>query len=105
MLSASCPDVLPQRSKKQALETPEEYDEVTRACLEEGYDCVKVDPIIIPGASNAAWNIRGPLSNYVLNTVYKRVEAIRLAGGDDLDIIIEMHSNTDTMAAIQVAPL
>ena len=89
--------------KKQALETPDEYDEVTRVCLEEGYDCVKVDPIIIPGASNAAWNIRGPLSNYVLNTVYKRVEAIRLAGGEDLDIIIEMHSNTDTMAAIQVA--
>ena len=91
--------------KKQALETPEEYAEVTRVCLEEGYDCVKVDPIIVPGASNASWNMRGPLSSFVLDTVYRRVEAIRLAGGNDLDIIIEMHSNTDTTAAIQVADI
>ncbi len=28
---------------------------------------------------------------------------MREAGGDDLDIIIEMHSNTDTVAAIQIA--
>lgn len=92
-----------EKITKQALETPEEYAEVTRRCIEEGYDCVKVDPIIVPGAPDKPWNMRGPLSNYVLNTVYRRVEAIRLAGGDDLDIIIEMHSNTDTISAIQVA--
>lgn len=92
-----------EKITKQALETPEEYAEVTRRCIEEGYDCVKVDPIIVPGSPDRPWNIRGPLSNYVLNTVYRRVEAIRLAGGDDLDIIIEMHSNTDTISAIQVA--
>lgn len=34
--------------KKQALEKPEEYYEVTKRCIAEGYDCVKVDPIIIP---------------------------------------------------------
>jgi L-alanine-DL-glutamate epimerase-like enolase superfamily enzyme len=89
--------------KKQTLETPEEYAEVTKACIAEGYDAVKVDPIIVPGASNEVWNIRGPLQNKVIETVYDRVEAIRLAGGDDLDIIIEMHGNTDTVAAIQIA--
>ena len=27
---------------------------------------------------------------------------MRLAGGENLDIIIEMHANTDTAAAIQI---
>ena len=34
--------------------------------------------------------------------VYNRVAAMREVGGEDLDIIIEMHSNTDTTAAIQI---
>lgn len=90
--------------KKQKLETPEEYAEVTRKCISEGYDCVKVDPILIPGTDKTKeWNIRGPLSHYVLETVYNRVAAIRETGGDDLDIIIEMHSNSDTLSAIQIA--
>lgn len=86
------------------METPEEYAEVTRKCISEGYDCVKVDPILIPGTDKTKeWNIRGPLSHYVLETVYNRVAAIRETGGDDLDIIIEMHSNSDTLSAIQIA--
>lgn len=88
---------------KQNLETPEEYAEVTRRCIEEGYDCVKVDPIIVPAPGASSWNIRGPLQKHVIQAVYDRVAAIREAGGDDLDIIIEMHSNTDTMSAIQIA--
>jgi len=98
--------------KKPMLIEPEEYADVTLRAMREGYDAVKVDPIYwspvhkngevyTPGQGD--WKITGPLKKEVLDTVYKRVEAIRLAGGDDLDIIIEMHSNTDTTAAIQVA--
>ncbi|MBQ7247069.1 MAG: mandelate racemase/muconate lactonizing enzyme family protein [Lachnospiraceae bacterium] len=97
---------------KQALTEPEEYAEVTRRVMEEGYDAIKVDPIYFspvrdggevytPG--HGGWKITGPLKNEVIRTVYERVAAMREAGGDDLDIIIEMHSNTDTVAAIQIA--
>lgn len=98
--------------KNQQLTEPEEYADVTRRAMEEGYDSIKVDPIYFspkradgsiytPGAGD--WKITGPLKNEVIQTVYNRVAAMREAGGDDLDIIIEMHSNTDTMAAIQIA--
>ena len=34
---------------KQRLVEPEEYAEVTRVAMAEGYDAIKVDPIVIPG--------------------------------------------------------
>ncbi len=37
----------------------------------------------------------------MIKTVYDRLAAMREAGGDALDIIVEMHSNTDTLAAIR----
>ena len=97
---------------KQTLTEPEEYAEVTRKAMAEGYDAIKVDPIYFspkradgsvytPGQGD--WKITGPLKNEVIRTVYDRVVAMREAGGEDLDIIIEMHSNTDTTAAIQIA--
>ena len=49
---------------KQQLTEPEEYAEVTLKCIEEGYDCIKVDPILIPSTSSASWHIRGPLQNH-----------------------------------------
>lgn len=89
---------------KQALITPDEYAEVTLKAMAEGYTAIKVDPIIFSDQPDGkgAWNIRGPLEKRVIRTVYNRVKAMREAGGDDLDIIIEMHSNTDTISAIQI---
>lgn len=98
--------------KNQTLVEPEEYADVTRRAMAEGYDAIKVDPIYFsprrpdgsvytPGQGD--WKITGPLQSEVIDTVYNRVAAMREAGGKDLDIIIEMHSNTDTVAAIQIA--
>ena len=84
-----------------ALKTPEEYAEVTRLAIEDGYDAIKVDPIAVaPETGN--WERRGKLSSRTLNEVYKRVEAMRKAGGEDMDIIIELHANTDSKTAIQI---
>ncbi len=101
-----------EKIDKQVLTTPEEYAEVTRKAVSEGYDAIKVDPIYFspmrddgavftPGTEG--WKISGTLKNEVIRTVYDRVKAMREAGGDDMDIIIEMHANTDTVAAIQIA--
>ncbi len=79
-----------------------QYAEVTKAVIAEGYDALKVDPIAVP-KPGVEWNRRGPLTNDVLNEVVKRVAAMREAGGDGMDIIIELHSNTDTSSAIQLA--
>lgn len=89
---------------KQVLIAPEEYAEVTKKAIADGYNSIKVDPIIFSDQPDGKglWKITGPLENKVIKTVYNRVEAMRVAGGDDLDIIIEMHSNTDTTAAIQI---
>lgn len=89
---------------KEALITPQEYADVTKKVMAEGYNSIKVDPIILSNMDDGKgnWKITGPLEKKVVKTVYNRVRAMREAGGEDLDIIIEMHSNTDTTAAIQV---
>ena len=89
---------------KEFLITPEEYAEVTRVAMAEGYDAVKVDPVVLSDRPDGKghWKITGPLEHKVIKTVYDRVAAMRAAGGDALDIIIENHSNTDTTAAIQI---
>ena len=93
-----------EKITKQKLITPEEYAEVTRVAMADGYDAIKVDPIYFSDQPDGggSWKITGPLEKKVIKTVYDRVAAMREAGGDDLDIIIEMHSNTDTTAAIQI---
>ncbi|MFT4300822.1 MAG: mandelate racemase/muconate lactonizing enzyme family protein [Desulfovibrio sp.] len=89
---------------KQRLIEPEEYAEVTRVAMAEGYDAIKVDPMIFSNQTDGKgpWKITGPLEHKVIKTVYDRIAAMRKAGGDDLDIIIENHSNTDTISAIQI---
>ena len=84
------------------LEDVKQYGEVTSAVREQGYDALKVDPIAVP-KQGIEWNRRGPLTFPVLNEVVNRVAAMREAGGDEMDIIIELHSNTDTTSAIQLA--
>ena len=90
--------------EKQALITPEEYAEVTRKAIAQGYTAVKVDPVIFSDQPNGKgeWKIRGPLENRVLRLAYERVKAMREAGGPDLDIILENHANTDTISAIEL---
>ena len=86
---------------KQRLIEPEEYAEVTRVAMAEGYDSIKVDPLIFSNQPDGKgpWKITGPLEHKVIKTVYDRIAAMRKAGGDDLDIIIENHSNTDTISS------
>ena len=80
---------------------PEEYAEVTRKAMAEGYTCVKVDPLGVDMDGNWQWNYPGLLEYDLLKLGVKRVEAIREAGGDSMDIIVEMHSQTNTNTAIQ----
>ena len=83
---------------------PSEYAEATLKAKADGFNAVKVDPVGFN--EDGVWRgtqLTGMLSNGYLKLVKDRVRAIREAGGDDMDIIIELHSITDTNTSIQVA--
>jgi len=83
---------------------PEEYAEATRRAVMAGFDCVKVDPLLWdPEARFMYWNTNGLLSHRQVEIAVGRVAAVREAGGPHMDIIIELHSFTDTNTAIQLA--
>jgi L-alanine-DL-glutamate epimerase-like enolase superfamily enzyme len=82
---------------------PAEYAEATREAMAAGFDAVKVDPIGIDQDGEwMSWNTRGLLKRSQIRLAAARVEAIRDAGGEDLDIIIELHSLTDANTSIQL---
>ena len=89
---------------KTVLITPEEYYEVTKKAIAAGYTAVKVDPLWFSDQPDGKgrWKRTGPLERNVLRTGYERVRAIREAGGEDLDIIVELHSLTDTVSAVEL---
>jgi L-alanine-DL-glutamate epimerase and related enzymes of enolase superfamily len=87
---------------KSALTEPQQYAEVARTAIAEGYDAIKVDTIAMDDKGN--WNQRdltGVLSDQTLRMGYNRLKAMREAVGANVDIIVEMHAFTDTTAAIQ----
>jgi len=89
--------------KCAALVKPEQYAEAARKAMAEGYTCVKVDPVGFDLKGQwMGWSNYGILEYDHLKIAVDRVKAIREAGGPKLDIIIELHSLTDTNSAIQL---
>ena len=71
---------------------PTQFAERMLASIEEGFTAVKSLPIPV------AEMIESPS---VLKRAAKAVEAMRLAAGDDVDIMIDVHARTTPAAAIQ----
>ena len=94
-------------TKWAALGKPEQYAAAARKALDEGYDAVKVDPIMLPieGGMAPALGVPreffGILQNKTIKMGIDRVAAIREEVGPDVDIIIEIHSNLGVNSAIQ----
>ncbi|MDR2478503.1 MAG: mandelate racemase/muconate lactonizing enzyme family protein [Treponema sp.] len=87
----------------RGLAKPEEYAEACRKAMAEGYDAVKVDPICMdPEGRELGWSNYGILTYDHIKTASERIAAIREAGGQKLDIIIELHSLTDSNSAVQL---
>jgi L-alanine-DL-glutamate epimerase-like enolase superfamily enzyme len=85
------------------LSKPEDYAEAAKKAMAEGYTCVKVDPVGFDEEGVwMSWSNYGLLENKQLKVAVDRIAAIREACGPDLDIIIELHSLTDTNTAIQL---
>ena len=84
---------------------PEEYAEEARKAIAEGYDCVKVDPVMYDDKGKRGFDTRKILTNDKVKLFYSRVKAVRDAVGPDIDIIIELHSNMSDTSAIQMGRL
>ena len=83
------------------LVSPEEYADVTLKAMAEGYTCVKVDPLGVNRDGTWDWRFPPILEYDLLKLGKERVKAIREAGGEALDIIVELHSQTNINTALQ----
>ena len=82
--------------------TPEEYAEAALRARDEGYTAVKVNPMMFGPNGEVFARYTGLLEADRLNMAVKRVEAIRRAAGDEMDILLELHGNTDIGSAAQI---
>jgi L-alanine-DL-glutamate epimerase-like enolase superfamily enzyme len=88
----------------KALVHPEEYGEACIKAKEDGYNCIKVDPLCFNMEGKyKGWPCSGILQQDQLRIVRERVKAIRDAGGPEMDIIVEVHALTDANSAVQLA--
>lgn len=86
---------------------PQDYYDVVKDAVKEGYDSVKIDPVFAPYhpadmASVFATQgnqIRGCYREHDLSRSVERIAAAREAGGPDMDIIVEIHSLLDANTA------
>ena len=84
------------------LSTPEEYAEAARIAVAEGYDAVKIDPTTFDLHGENMQDLNKILQNKTVKMVYDRIKAVRNAVGDDVDILIELHSVTSATSATQI---
>jgi galactonate dehydratase len=89
---------------RRNLVKPEEYAESARKAIAEGYDAVKVDPLMVDRDGKAShMPRRGLLQPDQVAEYRNRVKAVRDAVGPNVDVIIELHSLLSPATAQQLA--
>ncbi len=88
--------------KIMMLSKPEEYAEEARRAVAEGYDCVKIDPVMIDENGQHSHLPKGIQLNKTIRMFYERIKAVREAIGPDVDIILELHAQPSVASAIQM---
>lgn len=82
--------------------TPEEYAEQARKALAQGYNAVKVNPLMFDEKGERGWNNYKMLPYERVKLVYNRIKATREAVGPTVDIILETHAMLTDTTAIQI---
>ncbi|GLT11075.1 mandelate racemase/muconate lactonizing enzyme family protein [Sulfitobacter porphyrae] len=74
----------------------EEYAAAAMRAVDEGYDAIKVDPVMIDTEKKIQppLTLKGALTREIVDRTVDRMTAIREAIGPDIDIILELHSLT-----------
>lgn len=84
---------------------PEDYGKAAEKAIAEGYDCVKVDPMMFDHAGNTRFDCTKLFQPKELKLIRARMQAIRDAIGEDNDIIFECHSLPGARSAIQLGEI
>lgn len=84
---------------------PARYREAAELAREQGYDCVKVDPIMADPEGNRSYRLRNLFTPSQRRLYRSRLEAVRDGAGADVDIIVELHSYGSAGSALQIAEL
>ena len=99
--------IIQAKDSLDLLYDPKDYYDVVKDAVADGYDAVKIDPVFAPLKpkpfgevfSTQGNQIRGCYREHDLKCSVERIAAAREAGGDDLDIIVEIHSLLDANTA------
>ncbi|MFY0677464.1 MAG: mandelate racemase/muconate lactonizing enzyme family protein [Neptuniibacter sp.] len=88
-----------------ALVQPEDYARAAEKAVAEGYDAVKVDPIMYDDKGETHFDRTKLITPKEMRLYRSRLMAIREAVGEDVDIIFECHSLPGASTAIQLGEL
>lgn len=89
--------------KVLSLTDPKDYAEAALKAVEEGFDCVKVDPLMFDDQGQRHYDLTRMFTPRQLARYVDRMQAIRDAVGPEVDIILEVHGATSTTSALQMA--
>ncbi|WP_299180548.1 mandelate racemase/muconate lactonizing enzyme family protein [uncultured Neptuniibacter sp.] len=87
------------------LTDPADYAKAAEKALAEGYDAVKVDPIMYDSKGETHFDRTKLFTNQDMKMFRERLMAIRDVMGEDGDIIFECHSLPGASTAIQLGEL
>ena len=88
-----------------ALVHPEDYARAAEKAVAEGYDAVKVDPIMYDDKGETHFDRTKLITPKEMRLYRSRLMAIREVVGEDVDIIFECHSLPGVSTAIQLGEL
>ena len=89
----------------EVMATTEDYANVCKKAVAEGYDCVKIDFFTYDRDGRAfdkVEEMQRLLKPYYVDLIEERVAACREAVGPNVDIIMENHSRPDANSAVQL---
>jgi galactonate dehydratase len=82
--------------------TPADYARAASKAMAEGYDAVKVDPIVYDADGDSSFDRTKLFTPAQMKLFGDRLRAIRNEVGDEVDIIFESHSLMGAASAIQM---
>ncbi len=92
-------------SEVNRLNDPSDYAKAAEKAMAQGYDAVKVDPIMYDAKGVTHFDRTKLFTNADLKLFRARLGAIRDAVGEDADIIFECHSLLGATTAIQLGDM
>lgn len=87
------------------LSKPADYGKAAKKAIKEGYDCVKVDPMMFDSEGKTKFDCTKLFKAAELKLIRARMQAIRDVIGEDNDIIFECHSLPGVASAIQLGEI